>query len=107
MRSQPPRTPFRKATSPAAAIIAALSVESAIGGANSGRGQHGRVVARLPDGSLRDLCTSFAQVTESPFTTAEGHTEIGAAEVSASHAVLDGWPGAGRAGPAQPWLDSM
>lgn len=42
------------------------------GGVTSGDGQ---VIAILPDGTLRELCTWFNQVTESPFTTPEGRSE--------------------------------
>jgi hypothetical protein len=55
-------------------------------GSSSGKG---RVVILLPDGTLRELCTSFTQVTESPFTLGEGQLEISAGEVSASAAKLD------------------
>jgi len=46
-------------------------------------------VAILPDGTLRDFSTSFTEVTESPFTPAEGHTGMEIAGVSASTARLD------------------
>ncbi len=55
-------------------------------GSSSGKG---RIVAMLGDGTLRDLCTSFTQVTESPFTIGEGRLEIAAGEVSVSAARLD------------------
>jgi hypothetical protein len=55
-------------------------------GTSSGKG---RVVIVLPDGTLRELCTSFTQVTESPFSLGEGQLEVSAGEVSASAAKLD------------------
>jgi len=59
------------------------------GSTSSGSGHHGRIVAFLPDGSLRDMCTAFTQVTEGPFALAEGHTELTLLEVSGSSARLD------------------
>jgi len=58
------------------------------GGPGSSRG-NGRIIARLPDGTLRDLCTSFTQVTESPFALDDGKLALAAGEVSASAARLD------------------
>lgn len=64
-------------------------------GRGSGRGSagtssgKGRVVIVLPDGTLREPCTSFTQVTESPFTLGEGKLEVSAGEVSAAAARLD------------------
>lgn len=58
------------------------------GGAGSSSGK-GRIVPVLPDGSLRDLCTSFTQVTESPFTLEAGRLEASLDIVSASTAKLD------------------
>ena len=55
-------------------------------GSSSGKG---RIVAILADGTSRDLCTAFTQVTESPFTIGEGRLEVAAGEVSASAARLD------------------
>jgi len=55
-------------------------------GTSSGRGH---VIAILPDGTLRELCTSYTQVTESPFTIAEGRTEAALDAVSTSWAKLD------------------
>src|SRR5262249_54948674 len=52
-------------------------------------GGHGHIVAILPDGTLRDFCTSFTEVTESPFALADGHNAIEIAGVSASTARLD------------------
>lgn len=58
------------------------------GGGSTSRGK-GNVIAILPDGTLRDLCTSFTQATESPFTIADGKLEAGLDVVAASRAVLD------------------
>ena len=58
------------------------------GGGGSSHG-NGRIVAVLPDGSLRELSTWFTQVTESPFTIPEGRLLVSEIEVSASSARLD------------------
>jgi hypothetical protein len=60
------------------------------GRGNTGSSQgNGRVIAILPDGTLRDPCTAFTQVTESPFTLADGKLEVAAGEVSLASARLD------------------
>lgn len=56
------------------------------GGVTSG---NGRIIAILPDGTLRELCTWYSQVTESPFTTPEGRSEASVDVVSGSWAKLD------------------
>ena len=58
------------------------------GGSGSSSGK-GRIVPVLPDGSLRDLCTSFTQVTESPFTPDDGKLDASLDVVSVSTAKLD------------------
>ena len=56
------------------------------GGVTNG---NGHIIAILPDGTLRELSTWYAQVTESPFTLAEGRSESGVEVASGSWAKLD------------------
>jgi hypothetical protein len=56
------------------------------GGVTAGKG---RIIAILADGTLREMCTAYTQVTESPFTTEAGKGESSIDAASGSWAQLD------------------
>ncbi len=94
---------------PALAIALLLVATSAGATSSHGRGPHsggttggggglvsggttsgpGAILAVLPDGSLRELCTAFTEVTESPFTLDDGHGAWSLDAAAVSWAKLD------------------
>lgn len=72
----------------APATIPGLGRNAGRGGSGTTHG-NGRIIATLPDGTLRELCTAFTRVTESPFVAADGKWSTSLGLATGAWAKLD------------------